>query len=74
MVRAAFADDDLLLAVALDIDRLLDARRAVLLLGPRLGLDRRLIGQFLCSRSNSFSRVISAASWRSGRSVIWSSG
>ena len=38
---------DLLLAVALDEDGLLDPDRAVLLLGPALGLDRRGIGQFL---------------------------
>ena len=47
MVCAALADDDLLLAVALDEDGLLDLDRAVLLLRPALGLDRRGVGQFL---------------------------
>lgn len=37
----ALADDDLLLTVAGDIDRLFDARRTILLIGPGLRLDRR---------------------------------
>src|SRR6266702_4866609 len=44
---AAFAEDDFALALALDIEGLLNARRAVLELFPDLGLDRRLIRQFL---------------------------
>src|SRR5205814_4726699 len=44
---AALAEHDLALALALDIDRLLDAHRAVLELLPDFGLDRRLIRQFL---------------------------
>ena len=71
---AALPDHDLLLAVALDIDRLLDPDRAILHLLPGFGLDRRLVGQFLMQPVNIFSRVISAASWRSGASEIWSSG
>ncbi len=43
----AFAEHDLALAFALDIDRLLDANRAVPQLLPYLGLDRRVVGQFL---------------------------
>src|SRR6187397_293513 len=41
------AEHDLLLAIAFDIDGLLDADRTVLALGPALGLDRGLIRQFL---------------------------
>ena len=44
---AALAEHDFALAVALDIDRLLDAHRAVLEFLPDLGLDGRLVGQFL---------------------------
>ena len=51
---AALADDDLLLPVARDIDRLLDARRAVLLIFPGFGLDRRLIGQFVVQPLEDF--------------------
>ncbi len=45
--RAALAEHDLALALALDIDRLLDAHRAVAQFLPAVGLDRRLIGQLL---------------------------
>src|SRR5206468_11265523 len=44
---AALAHHDLPLAFALYKDRLLDADRIVLALGPAVGLDRRLIGQLL---------------------------
>ena len=48
LMRApAFADDDLLVALARDVDRLLDPRRAVGLVLPRFGLDRSLIGQLV---------------------------
>src|SRR5437763_11112691 len=42
--RAAFAEHDLALALALDIDRLFDAHVAAAQFLPRFGLDRRLIG------------------------------
>src|SRR5665213_3422378 len=42
-----FADDDLALAFALHVDRLLDANVAAAQFLPRLGLDRRMIGQLL---------------------------
>ena len=45
--RAAFADDDRLLAVALDQDLLADFGRAVGAVFPGLGFDRRRIGQLL---------------------------
>src|SRR6185437_16433270 len=44
---AALAEHDLALAVALDKDRLLDADRTILALGPAVGLDSRLVGQLL---------------------------
>src|SRR5689334_6092433 len=44
---ATLAKRDLLLAVAFDIDDLLDAYRAVFALFPLLGLDMRGIGKFL---------------------------
>src|SRR5690606_36608766 len=44
---ALVAQNDLLLAVALDIDDLLDAHRTVLLFFPSLGLDMGRIRQFL---------------------------
>src|SRR3954471_4978515 len=44
---AGLAEHDLALAVALDKDRLLDADRTVLALGPAVGLDRGLIRQLL---------------------------
>ena len=45
--RAALAEHDRALAVALDVDDLLDAHAAVLALFPLLGLDRGLVGQLL---------------------------
>ena len=45
--RAALAEHDRALAVALDIDDLLDPHAAVLALFPFLGLDRGRIGQLL---------------------------
>src|SRR5436309_8537302 len=44
---AALAEHDFALAFTLDIDRLLDADRAILELFPLIGLDRRLIRQLL---------------------------
>ncbi len=44
-LRAALAEDDRLLAVALDQDLLVDHGRAVLAVLPFLGLDRGRIGQ-----------------------------
>src|ERR1700744_6701910 len=44
---AALAEHDLALTLAFDKDRLLDADGFVLALGPAVGLDRGLIGQFL---------------------------
>src|ERR1700722_10264066 len=44
---SALAEHDLAVALAADEDRLLDAGRAVRLFLPLLGLDRRLIGQFV---------------------------
>src|ERR1700749_5056597 len=44
---AALAEHDLALALALDKNRLLDADRLVLALGPAIGLDGRLIRQLL---------------------------
>src|SRR5439155_26993326 len=44
---AAFAQHDLGLAFALDKDRLLDTDRAVLAVGPGVGLNGGLIRQFL---------------------------
>src|SRR5262249_7068447 len=44
---AALAEHDLALALALHIDRLLDADRAALALLPLLRLDGGLVGQFL---------------------------
>jgi len=67
---AAFAEHDLALAFALDKDRLLDTDRFVLALGPTVGLDRGLIGQFLMQLAKIFSRVISAARCRIGASDI----
>ena len=43
----ALAEHDLAVALAGDEDRLLDAGRAVGLVLPLVGLDRRLIGQFV---------------------------
>ena len=45
--RAALAEDDRALAVALDVDHLLDAHAAVGPVLPLLRLDRGLVGQFL---------------------------
>src|SRR5262249_14796806 len=43
----ALTEHDLTLALALDVDRLLDSSRSVLELLPDIGLDRRLIWQLL---------------------------
>ena len=45
--RAALAEEDRALAVALDVDGLLDAHAAVGPVFPLVGLDRGLVGQFL---------------------------
>src|SRR5580765_1836915 len=45
--RAALAQENRALAVALDVDGLLDAHAAVLAVFPLLGLYRRLVGQLL---------------------------
>ena len=46
-LRAALAERNGALALALDVDDLLDARAAVGPVFPLLGLDRGLVGQFL---------------------------
>ena len=69
---ALVAQHDALVAVAGDIDHLVDPGRAILALFPVLGFHRHLVGQFLVQAQGS--RVISAAIMRMGRSAIWSSG
>ena len=51
---AALAEHDLALAFALDKDRLLDADRFILALGPAVGLNGRLIRQFLMQLAEDF--------------------
>jgi len=54
MVAPTLTEHDLALAVALDKDRLLDADRFVLALGPAVGLDGGLIRQFLMQLAIDF--------------------
>ena len=69
---AALAQDDRALALALDIDGLLDAGRAVLAFLEGRVRDCRGRRQLLVDPQVEFSRVISAASRRAGMSAVCS--